>query len=138
MKTKVTLWFARILIGIVTFLNLQAAVFFLLRPQDYAPGFELAGAVGNAMIQAMGLLFVMWNVPYIVALLHPIKHHVSLIEAVIMQGIGAAGETILLLTLLGSHPILSTSVMRFIIFDGSGFLILLFALILARDKKERS
>lgn len=138
MKAKVSLWLARSLIGIVTILNLQAAVFFLLTPQDYAPGFELAGAVGNAMIQAMGLLFVMWNVPYIIAMIHPIKHRISLIEAVTMQGIGVSGETILLFTMPGNHPILSETVTRFIIFDGIGFLFLLFSLILARDKKERS
>jgi hypothetical protein len=134
-KANLPIWIARILIGIVTFFNLQAAVLFLLYPAAYAPGFEFSGTVGNAMIQAMGLLFVMWNVPYVVALLHPLKYRMSLIEAVIMQGIGAAGETILLMFLPGSQPVLAGSVVRFIIFDGSGFVLLLIAFLITRRKQ---
>lgn len=136
MKEKTTIWIARVLIGIVTFLNLQCALLFLIHPHDYAGGFELIGVVGAAMIRAMGLLFVMWNVPYIVALLHPLRHRLSLIEAVIMQGIGAIGETILLLTLPGDHPVLSGSVVRFIIFDGAGFFLLLIALLICTSRKS--
>jgi hypothetical protein len=129
-RAKFTLWIARLFITIVTFWNLQCAAVFLVKPAAYAPGFELSGAVGSAMVQALGLLFVMWNVPYVFALIHPLRFHVSLIEAVIMQGLGALGETVLLFCLPGSHPILHSSVIRFIIFDGSGFLLLLIALLL--------
>lgn len=122
--------FARILIGIVTFLNLQAAIYFIFTPDKYAPGFELTGLPGNAMVQGMGLLFVMWNIPYIVALINPLRHFVSLIEAVIMQGIGVLGETALLLTLIGEHPQIHASVLRFILFDGGGLVLLLTALML--------
>lgn len=129
-KSKPVLMIVRVLIGLVTFMNLQAAAYFLIRPADYAQGFELSGTPGNAMIQGMGLLFVMWNIPYIIALINPVKHFVSLIEAVIMQAIGVFGETILLLLLKGEHPRLEASVLRFIIFDGAGLVFLVAAWIL--------
>jgi hypothetical protein len=135
MRQSITLWTSRILIGIVTFFNLQCAFLFLFRAADYTPGFELSGAVGNAMVQGMGLLFVMWNVPYVVALIHPLNQRISLIEAVIMQGIGVVGETLLLLTLPEVHPVLASSVTRFIIFDGSGFILLFVALLLIQRNK---
>lgn len=121
---------ARILIGIVTLLNLQAAFQFMFQPSNFAPGFEVNGEAGAAVIQGMGLLFLMWNIPYLFALTNPVKRFVSLIEAVIMQTIGVFGETILLMTLKGEHPLIHASVLRFILFDGAGLVLLLTALVL--------
>ena len=85
-----------------------------------------------AMLRGMGLLFLMWNIPYLVALIHPLRHYVSLVEAVIMQSIGVAGESLLLAALPGQHSQLHASVMRFIYFDGGGLILLLAAFILVR------
>ncbi len=127
------------MIGLVTFFNLQCAFYFLFRPADYAPGFELSGVPGSAIIQGMGLLFLMWNIPYLFALVNPLKHFVSLIEAVIMQGVGVVGETMLLLALKGEHPLIQASVLRFILFDGAGLILLIIALLLIlRLKRSRS
>lgn len=128
------LWLARIFIGLVTFFNLQAAFLFLFSPQTYAPGFELSGAAGSAMVQGMGLLFAMWNVPYVFALLDPIRNRRSLLEAVIMQAIGVVGESALLWTMPGAHPLIHASVLRFIVFDGSGLVLLLLAWRVTRRK----
>ena len=136
-KKSGLVWTARILVAIVTFLNLQAALYFMFRPQDYAPGFELSGEPGTAMIRGMGLLFLMWNIPYIFALIHPLKHFISLIEAVVMQAIGVVGESILLLTLPGEHPLIHSSVVRFIGFDGAGLVVLMIALILVLRVRNR-
>lgn len=136
-KPFLTTWISRILIGIVTFINLMAAFQFMLKPEIFTSGFELEGEPGAAMIQGMGLLFLMWNVPYIVAILHPVKHFVSLIETVAMQAIGVIGESALLLTLQGEHPQIMDSVLRFIIFDGGGLALLLTALTLVLWIKER-
>jgi hypothetical protein len=132
------IWISRSLIATVVFINLMAAIEFMAQPQVYAPGFELEGEPGAAMIQGMGLLFLMWNVPYLVALLHPAKHFVSLIESVAMQAIGVAGESALLLTLPGSHPQIQSSVTRFILFDGGGLIFLLAALGCVLLERKRS
>ena len=126
----------RFLIGLVTFFNLDAAFAFLFYPQNFSGGFELSGDAGNAVIQGMGLLFLMWNIPYLVALINPFRYKVSLIEAVIMQAIGVIGETILLLILKGEHPLIKASVLRFILFDGGGLIFLGAALFLVLRKQK--
>ena len=128
--SPVRLWLARLLIGYVLLVNLQSAVFFLIRPEAYAPGFELSGAAGAGMVRGMGLLFLMWNVPYAVALSHPLKRRVSLVEALVMQAMGVFGETLLLLGFPPGHPALVDSVGRFILFDGIGLGALVVALLL--------
>jgi hypothetical protein len=131
-------WLSRFLIGTVTFLNLQAAVYFLFSPQDYVAAFELTGEPGAAVIRGMGLLFLMWNIPYIIAVIHPIHHFLSLIEAVVMQGIGVFGEMIILFTLPGVHPQIHASVVRFILFDGGGLVLLLLSMyIIGKQKTQR-
>ena len=74
-----------------------------------------------------GILFLMWQVPYIFALLHPARFCVSLLQALIMQAIGLIGESILLSTIPANFQLLRGSILRFIIFDGAGVLILLTA-----------
>ena len=129
-QSKLTPVVSRVLIGLVVFFNLQCSYYFLFHPADYAPAFELTGEPGSAAIQGMGLLFMMWNVPYVFALLNPIKYIISLVEAVIMQAVGVFGETILLLVLNGEHPLIKASVLRFIYFDGAGLVLLAIALLL--------
>ena len=126
------LWLARGLIGLVLAWNLQCAVSFLAWPGAYAPGFALAGAPGAAAVQGMGILFVMWNVPYAVAATHPVRRLASLQEAAAMQAIGLLGESWLLLGLAGSQPALQHSLLRFIVFDAAGLLLLLAAWGLSR------
>jgi hypothetical protein len=46
-----------------------------------------------------------------------------------MQGIGLAGETLLLRSIPGTHVSLRASILRFVIFDAVGLLLLLFAFI---------
>jgi len=128
--TRFTLWFCRILIGLVFFFNVECAMAFLVTPQAYAPAFELAGEPGAGMVRGMGILFLMWNVPYAFALWHPLRFRVSLLSAIIMQTIGAAGETILLLTFPPGYALLRASVLRFIIFDTAGLILLVIASIL--------
>jgi len=137
-KKGKTLRVAQLLIGVVTVWNLQAAFVFLLRPGEFAPGFELSGEAGAAMIQGLGLLFVMWNVPYLVALFNPLRNFTSLIEAFLMQVIGAAGETLLLIPLMGGHLLLAASVKRFILFDSAGVILLLMAVLLVKKLKRRA
>lgn len=87
------------------------------------------------MIQGLGLLFLMWNIPYLVALFDPVRHSTSLIEAVVMQTIGVIGESLLLLRVPREYLNLHTSVLRFIIFDGGGLVFLLIALFIRKRIK---
>ncbi len=121
------IWLARILIGLVFFFNVQCALVFLFSAPDYAPSFELSGAAGEGMVRGLGLLFLMWNVPYAVALWQPARYRLSLFEAVVMQAIGYFGETALWFTFSGDHFLLRSSIERFMLFDGSGLLLLLLA-----------
>lgn len=123
---------ARLCVALVLIWNIQCAVAFLVAPAGYAAGFELAGAAGEAVVRGIGVLFLMWNVPYAVALWHPVRHRVSLYEAVAMQGIGVAGETLILLSLPAAMVVVRASIGRFIVFDAVGLALLVLAVLLAR------
>lgn len=114
------LWAARACIGAVLFANVQCAVAFWLAPGSYAPMFGLSGAPGQAAVQGIAVLFLMWNVPYAVALWHPRRHRVSLWQALAMQALGVAGETVIWWSLPAVEAVLRGSIARFIIFDAAG------------------
>ena len=118
------LWLARGLVALVAAWNLQAALVFILWPERFAFGFELSGVPGDAAVRGTGILFVMWNVPYLLALWHPGKYRLALGMALVMQLIGLVGESLMLTALPQEHALLRTSIFRFIIFDGSGLLLL--------------
>jgi len=125
---------ARGLVALVLFFNLQAAVLFIVSPAAYTAGFEISGLVGQKLVQGMGILFLMWNVPYIWALLHPVNNRISLISAVIMQAIGFFGESLLWLSLPAGHEALNATVTRFMAFDGGGMAALLIAWMITRKQ----
>ena len=117
--------------------NLQCAAAFLLAAEAYAPAFELQGAVGAAMVRSLAILFLMWNVPYALALWNPWRRRLSLFEALIMQTIGLLGESWLLWGLPAEHAVLRATVWRFIAFDGAGVPLLLLALWGVRKTHKR-
>jgi hypothetical protein len=127
-----TKWIARLLVGLVLLSNAQCALVFLIAPVLYVPGFELTGLPGEVMVRGMGLLFLMWCIPYLVAVSDPLRHWVSLAEAVAMQALGLAGESWLVASLPPGHLELHNSGIRFILFDGVGVILLLGALALVR------
>jgi hypothetical protein len=97
---------------------------FLMAPDTYALGFELSGEAGAAAVRGIGLLFLMWNVPYAVAFWHPVRHRISLYEALAMQAIGLLGESLIFLSLPATHLAARASIARFIAFDAAGLLLL--------------
>jgi hypothetical protein len=126
----------RLLIGLVLFFNLQCAVLFLVSPSSYAPSFELSGFTGEIVISSLGILFIMWNIPYLFALHHPVKNRISLIQAVLMQATGFVGESILWLNTSPDHELMRASIFRFMLFDGGGLLLLLAAFLLIKRTPE--
>jgi hypothetical protein len=123
-KLDLRLSTARLLIALVVAWNLQCALVFLLHPDVYAPGFELIGIPGQAAVRGFAVLFVMWNIPYLVALWNPRINRLSLWEALVMQTVGLLGESLILLNLPAGYAVLHGSVVRFIIFDAAGLVCL--------------
>jgi hypothetical protein len=117
-------WAARGALALVLAWNLQAALAFILAPDAHAPGFEVSGVPGRAVVQGFGVLFLMWNVPYAAALVQPVRQIVPFACAVVAQFIGLAGETWMLTTLPPGHAALRATGLRFIAFDGAGLVLL--------------
>jgi hypothetical protein len=127
-----SLWLSRILVGIVLSFNLECAFVFILQPHRFASGFDVSGASGEAIVKGFGVLFLMWNIPYIFAVWHPVRFRVSLTQAVIMQAVGLIGESFILSGLPEAHLAARTTILRFIGFDGFGLLLLILAFRLSR------
>ncbi len=127
------IWLGRILISAVVFANIQCALVFIFDPSDYLRAFDLSGIPGEIAIQGYGILFIMWNVPYLVAIIHPRRYQRSLYEAITMQTIGLLGESFLFLKLTPAYPNLRVSILRFIWFDGIGLVLLLVSWMVTRN-----
>ena len=115
---------ARLAVAVVFTLNVSCALLFILRPQDYAGGFELSGAVGQAIVRGFGILFLMWNVPYLPVMIAPQRQRTLFWVILAQQAIGVIGETWLWLTLPAGHAVLRATGLRFIIFDAGGLILM--------------
>jgi len=124
---SIRIWIARLLIGLVTAWNLQAAFAFIFAPSGFFRAYELSGTAGEAAIRGFGILFLMWNVPYLFAVKDPIRYQLALTFALLMQFIGLIGETYIYFTLPADHAMLENSILRFVVFDGAGLVLLAMA-----------
>jgi hypothetical protein len=136
MKPSTYLKLARLAIALVFLWNIQCALAFLLWPERFTAGFELSGTPGEAALRGVGVLFLMWNIPYAVALWHPVRYRISLYEATAMQTIGLLGEMLIWLSQPPAHRVLQASLLRFIAFDGAGLALLSLATYLVRHDKR--
>jgi hypothetical protein len=118
---------ARMLVAAVLIANLSAAIPYLVRPAGYAAAFELSGVPGDAAVRGFGLLFLMWAVPFIPAIMNPVKYRAAFVCVLTMQVIGLIGESLMVVTLPAGHAALRATGLRFIAFDGVGLGILLIA-----------
>ena len=55
---------ARVAVALVFAVNVQCAASFVLWPEAFAGGFELAGVPGAAAVRGLGVAFLMWNATY--------------------------------------------------------------------------
>jgi hypothetical protein len=99
-KIDFRLWAARLLIAVVVAWNLQCVLVFMLNPRGFAQGFELPGIPGEAALRGFVVLFLMWNIPHLVALWQPRRNRLSLWEALAMQVVG--GDRRKLFTVFGA------------------------------------
>lgn len=130
------IWTSRLLIAIVTAWNLQAALIFIISPRSFVHAYELSGVAGEAAVRGVGVLFLMWNVPYMFAVVNPVRYRLGLVFALLMQLTGLIGESYILSTLPVEHEILRGSILRFIAFDGAGLVLLSLVWLLTRKRDD--
>lgn len=135
-SSKATFWFARIAVSVVFFLNIQCAISFLFWPECFVGAYELSGVAGMVAIQGIAVAFLMWNVTYPLVIANPSKHRMLFRIVLIQQFVGLLGESWIYLTLPDGYPLLASSIMRFIIFDGAG-LLLMTAAFLAQKRTNK-
>jgi hypothetical protein len=117
-------WVARVGVGIVCTWNLTAVIPFIVAPARYSASFEVAGVGGEVLVRGLGILFLMWQVPFAPVILNPTRYCVCLICLLVMQVIGLAGESWMMTQLPAGHAALRATGWRFIAFDGAGLVIL--------------
>lgn len=127
-RARNAIWFARGAVGFVFALNVSCALAFLFQPDLYSSGFELNGISGRAMVQALGILFLMWNATYPPVLARPQSQQTLFGIVLLQQVIGLVGETWLWFQLPAQHQALAATGLRFIVFDGLGLVIMGIAL----------
>jgi hypothetical protein len=125
-------WFARAAVGVVFVMNVWCAAAYLTNPDAYAPAYGLAGATGRTIVQAFGVLFLMWNATYPPVVWQPRSTTALFAVVLVQQAIGLAGETWLLLNLQPGQSAMWATGMRFAIFDGSGLVLMLAAFVVLR------
>ena len=123
-RFNAAVWVARLAVAAVFALNVSCALLFLLRPQDYAGGFEVGGAVGETIVRSFGILFLMWNVTYPPVILAPHRQRALFIVVLIQQALGVIGESWLYLALPAGHAALRATGLRFIYFDAGGLVVM--------------
>jgi hypothetical protein len=134
-ETGRAVWLARAVVGAVFAVNVACALSFLARPEAYAPGFELSGVPGRALVRGLGILFLMWNATYPPVILQPARHRLLFAVVLAQQAIGLAGEAWLWLALPEGHDALRATGLRFIVFDGAGLLALIAGYALSAARK---
>lgn len=121
---SVPIWLTRLALGAVFVMNVNCALAFIFQPESYIASFEVSGAVGRAIVQGFGILFLMWNATYPPVILQPDRHPTLFKVILIQQLIGVVGESWLYTQLPAEHNALRATGHRFIFFDSLGLLLL--------------
>ena len=127
-------WVARVLVALVFFINVQCALQFVLWPEAYTAAYQLEGASAEAIVRSFGICFLMWNATYPPVIVHPGKYRVLFGVVIAQQAIGLVGESLLYMGLGAELSVLASSVLRFIVFDAAGLVVLVIAFIVSRRK----
>ncbi len=121
----------RICFCVVFLLNIQCALGFALFPGDYVASYQLEGPAGLAAIRGIGVAFLMWNATYPVFIVAPRKFKVLGWVVIVQQVVGLVGESFILVSIasMSGMELLRSSILRFIIFDGAGLVIMVISFI---------
>lgn len=126
-------WFARVAVLIVFFLNVMCAVEFIAWPESFAPAYGLPPTPESyAMVAGLGVAFLMWNVTYPAVIVNPVRFRVLFIVVLVQQAVGLVGESYIWMQLVGQglgDSLMAHGIMRFVAFDGGGLVLMLAAFI---------
>ena len=126
------IWLARLFVFAVFSVNVYCAFSFILFPELYLGPYELSGVAGTAALQGIGVTFLMWNITYPVVFVNPTRHRTVYVIVLVQQIVGLVGESIILAMMPGGHQVLAGSILRFIVFDASGLVLLIVGFIITR------
>ena len=124
MRDRRAIWFVRLAFAAVFVVNVQCALQFVLVPGAFAGAYELDGVAGEAAVRGIGIAFLMWNATYPAFVAAPGRFRVLGWVILVQQAIGLVGESLLLCGLPSGHEVLAVSVVRFIVFDGVGLVLM--------------
>lgn len=118
-------WLLRAAFALVFAWNVLCALQFVIAPASFAGAYQLTGPAGEAAVRGMGVAFLMWNATYPAFIAVPGRFRVLGWVILVQQLIGFAGEGLILLSLPGvGYEALSASILRFMAFDGAGFVLM--------------
>lgn len=136
-KHHARVWIARLLVAVVFAWNMQCALTFVLSPTSVMSAYQLYGTIGMAILQGMGVAFLMWNATYPAVIVAPQRFRSLFIVVIAQQAIGLIGETWIVLNLGTGAADLGMSITRFIAFDAAGLVLLAIAFVLSGGKAIR-
>jgi hypothetical protein len=132
------IWMTRIVLSLVFALNISCALAFIARPQTYAPSFEVSGVAGEVLVRGIGILFLMWNATYPLAIWHPERYRWLFLIIIVQQAIGVIGEGGMLLALAPGHAALAATGRRFVAFDGGGLVAMMISFIVTHATRPQT
>lgn len=127
-------WVIRLLVFAVFASNMYCAITFFVNPGAYVDAYQLSGEGARAAISGIGIAFAMWNVTYVPLIVFPYKFSMLIWIVIAQQIIGLAGEIWIYSGLGLSQAIVASSIMRFVLFDTVGLVLLIIAGILTTGK----
>ena len=137
MDSRKRIWIARVLVVLVFAIDVQCAVQFILWPDAYTAAYQVEGASAEAMVRTVGICFLMWNATYPPVFVHPDRYRVLFGVVIAQQLIGLVGEALLLTSLQPGLEVLASSIVRFIVFDAAGLVLLASAFLLTYWRRSR-
>ena len=137
MDSRKRIWITRVLVALVFAINVQCAVQFILWPGAYTAAYQVEGASAEVMVRTVGICFLMWNATYPPVFVHPDRYRVLFGVVIAQQLIGLVGESLLLTSLQPGLDVLASSIVRFIVFDAAGLVLLAVAFLLTHGRRAR-
>lgn len=121
-----SVWAVRVAYAVVFLLNVQCALQFVCAPGAFAGAYELggAGAAGEMAVRGLGVAFLMWNVTYPAVIVRPQRFRALAVVVLVQQVVGLVGECAILASVPAGHAVLAGSIVRFIVFDAVGLVLM--------------